>query len=245
MFDGGQVWRGPWRALGRDRRRGRCPRRCRGLERRQAGRIAPVRRSRSSGDRSLTKKRFARPSDRPANEHYREVVTPARLILRHAAIETERGKVRANGFLMDMNVVFQEFVTHALREKTRSLGTQLPVRQSASAHPPRRGLPRTAQTGPLLVGRPRLHLVGDAKYKRVKYERVPNADLYQLLAYATALDLPGGLLIYAEGETENITHRVATVDLSGTIADLQAEIDRLARCARNLRDETRAARRAA
>ena len=29
---------------------------------------------------------------------------------------------------------------------------------------------------------------------------VPNADLYQLLAYATALDLPGGLLIYAKGE---------------------------------------------
>ena len=39
--------------------------------------------------------------------------------------------------------------------------------------------------------------VGDAKYKRTKDERVPNADLYQMLAYATALDLPGGLLVYA------------------------------------------------
>ena len=28
----------------------------------------------------------------------------------------ERGDMRANGFLMDMNVVFQEFVTVALRE---------------------------------------------------------------------------------------------------------------------------------
>ena len=49
------------------------------------------------------------------NEHYREVVTLARLILRHTSIETGRGKVRANGFLMDMNVVFQDFVTRALQ----------------------------------------------------------------------------------------------------------------------------------
>lgn len=35
------------------------------------------------------------------NEHYREVVILSRLILRHTAIETARGAVRANGFLMD------------------------------------------------------------------------------------------------------------------------------------------------
>ena len=50
------------------------------------------------------------------NEHYRSVVALARLILRHGAFESGRGDVRAQGFLMDMNVVFQEFVTVALRE---------------------------------------------------------------------------------------------------------------------------------
>lgn len=54
------------------------------------------------------------------NEHYRELVALARLILRHATIETGRGAVRAPGFLMDMNRVFQEFVTRALREALRS-----------------------------------------------------------------------------------------------------------------------------
>ena len=47
--------------------------------------------------------------------------------------------------------------------------------------------------------------VGDAKYKRVEDRRVPNADLYQLLAYTIALDLPGGLLIYAHGEAEEVS----------------------------------------
>ena len=34
----------------------------------------------------------------------------------HSAFEAGRGLVRASGFLMDMNVVFQEFVTVAMRD---------------------------------------------------------------------------------------------------------------------------------
>ena len=50
------------------------------------------------------------------NEHYRGVVGLARLVLRHSAFESGRGYVRASGFLMNMNDLFQEFVTVALRE---------------------------------------------------------------------------------------------------------------------------------
>ena len=38
---------------------------------------------------------------------------------------------------------------------------------------------------------PTCTFVGDAKYKNITGERVPNADLYQLLAYATALEPAG------------------------------------------------------
>ena len=73
---------------------------------------------------------------------------------------------------------------------------------------------------------------------------MPNADLYQLLAYTTALDLPGGLLIYAQGEAKDVVHRVrhagkqleiATLDLSGSVDSLQAEIGKLAERVRSLR----------
>ena len=50
------------------------------------------------------------------NEHYRGVVGLARLVLRHSEFESGRGHVRASGFLMNMNDLFQEFVTVALRE---------------------------------------------------------------------------------------------------------------------------------
>ena len=48
----------------------------------------------------------------------------------------------------------------------------------------------------------------DAKYKQEKFHRYPNADLYQLLAYCTALDLPHGHLVYAKGNTEAARHTV-------------------------------------
>ena len=53
------------------------------------------------------------------NEHYRVVVGLSRLILQHSMFESSRGSVRAVGFIMDMNVLFQEFVTVALREVLR------------------------------------------------------------------------------------------------------------------------------
>ena len=188
------------------------------------------------------------------NEHYREVVTLARLILRHTSIETGRGRVRANGFLMDMNVVFQEFVTRALREelglseRTFRSDSRLPSIHLDTADRIRLKPDLSWWYGPTCT------FVGDAKYKRVKHAHVPNADLYQLLAYTTALDLPGGLLVYAEGEVNDVVHRVrhagkqlemATLDLSGSIDNLRAEIGRLAERVRALHRDALGHRQAA
>ena len=178
------------------------------------------------------------------NEHYREVVELSRLILRHTSIETRRGSVRATGFLVDMNVVFQEFVTRGLR---RELGL------SERTFPSDKRIPKIwLDEGDSVRLKPDLTwwdghectFVGDAKYKKVKDDRVPNADLYQLLAYTTALSLPGGLLIYAKGEDAEVVHcvrhagkrlEVAALDLSGSIDELHARIGELANRVRALR----------
>lgn len=180
------------------------------------------------------------------NEHYREVVELSRLILRHTSIETRRGSVRATGFLVDMNVVFQEFVTRALR---RELGL------SERTFPSDKRIPEIwLDEGDSVRLKPDLTwwdgrectFVGDAKYKKVKDDRVPNADLYQLLAYATALNLPGGLLVYAKGEDAEVVHcvrhagkrlEVSALDLSGSIDDIHARIGDLASRVRELRRE--------
>ncbi|MXY92130.1 MAG: hypothetical protein F4047_02255 [Caldilineaceae bacterium SB0670_bin_27] len=177
------------------------------------------------------------------NEHYREVVGLARLILLHSEFESFRGDVRASGFLIDMNILFQEFVVQSLRETLGVSGNTL----------------RSEETVPLdeekmVHLRPDLSwwengdckFVGDAKYKNITDRSVPNADLYQLLAYATALDLPGGLLIYAKGEASLGSYKVrhtdkwleiVEVDLSKPLDTILVRIQRIGRRIEELRDE--------
>ncbi len=79
----------------------------------------------------------------------------------------------------------------------------------------------------------RCTFVGDVKYKRIEFEGYKNADLYQLLAYCIATDLPEGLLIYAAGEGEPFRHEVVnlgrtlevvTLDLTATPASLLDQV---------------------
>ena len=172
------------------------------------------------------------------NEHYRGAATLARLVLRHGAFEAGRGRIRASGFLMDMNRVFQEFVTVALREclelSENRFRSDDRLTGEYRVHLDEAGLVRLKPDLSWWDGQ-FCTFVGDAKYKRTRDERVPSADLYQMLAYATALDLPGGLLVYAEGDAEGgpstLDHRirhagkhfhVVTLDLDEPIARLRA-----------------------
>jgi 5-methylcytosine-specific restriction enzyme subunit McrC len=48
----------------------------------------------------------------------------------------------------------------------------------------------------------------EVKYKSESPAGYPNADLYQVLAYCTALQLTVGHLVYAEGEVRSANHRI-------------------------------------
>ena len=181
-----------------------------------------------------------RPKDVPEvkfdrlNEHYRSVVALARLILRHGAFESGRGDVRAQGFLMDMNVVFQEFLTVALREALGVSENAFKESEIPSLDVPAADKKGKISLWPDLVWRvgSACVFVGDAKYKRIKDERIPNADLYQMLAYVMASGLPGGMLIYAkeEGEADGTIYRVRNSgeelkELHVVALDLEGDLD--------------------
>ena len=193
-----------------------------------------------------------RPTDVPEirfdrlNEHYRGVVGLARVVLRHSAFEVGRGDVRASGFLVNMNSLFQEFVTVALRE-TLGVSAQT-LRSDKGIRDITLDETGTVRLRPDLSwwDGPTCTFVGDAKYKNLTNARVPNADLYQLLAYATALDLPGGLLVYAQGEADAASYRVrhagkrldvVALDLSGTLEDVLGRVGYVAERVLALRNE--------
>jgi 5-methylcytosine-specific restriction enzyme subunit McrC len=176
----------------------------------------------------------------------------ARLILRTAAFELRHGPVQGSAFLVDLNRVFEDFVVVALRD---ALGvTEVAFPQGAA------GKGMTLDRGGAITLKPDLSwwegrrclFVGDVKYKRAGSAGGQQADLYQILAYAVAADLPGGLLVYAAGEGEPARHdvrhagkclEVVSVDLDRPPPALLDEVRAISGRIRTLRNE--AARRSA
>ncbi len=177
------------------------------------------------------------------NRRYRPAVDVARLILDNSTLNLTSGSTTAMSVLFNMATVFENFVVVALREALGAAPRAFP--QGASGRRLRLDEEGDIPLEPDLSWwqGDRCIFVGDCKYKRAKVEGVPNADLYQLLAYTTALDLPDGLLIYAAGESPAGTHTVShagkrlhvmTLDLAGEPSEVLSEMERLADRVREL-----------
>ena len=69
--------------------------------------------------------------------------------------------------------------------------------------------------------------VGDAKYKRLAPAGFEHADVYQMLAYCTAVGLPSGLLVYAAGESEAGSYKIrnAGKTIEVTSIDLECSLE--------------------
>ena len=127
------------------------------------------------------------------NEHYRPALRLARLVLANLTLQDVVGETQASSFMLDMNELFERFVTERLR---RALRGRLDVK---GQHQDRLDEKRYVTIRPDLLfsanGTP--SFVADIKYKLTDDTATGrNADYYQLLAYTTALDLPEGVLIY-------------------------------------------------
>jgi 5-methylcytosine-specific restriction enzyme subunit McrC len=139
------------------------------------------------------------------NERYRPAVGLARLIITTVGLQARSGRQDASAFLVNMNAVFEQFIRTALREQLRLDTRAFPA--GATGRDVRLDVEGHVRLEPDLSWwvHDRCVFVGDCKYKRT-VGAIPNADVYQLLAYLTALDLSEGLLVYAAGQ--NVPHDV-------------------------------------
>lgn len=169
------------------------------------------------------------------NAHYGPALRLAGLILSNLSLADAHGGVSATTFMVDMNDLFQRFVTERLRRELR--GTLTVLTEPANYFDEQRSI----IVKPDLVFKKgnRTVYVGDIKYKVAKGARASSSDYYQMLAYTTALELDGGILIYCrdldDGNARLATVRhsrkqlvVKTVDLSGRMEEVEAEIRGLA-----------------
>jgi 5-methylcytosine-specific restriction enzyme subunit McrC len=168
------------------------------------------------------------------NGRYQPALRLAEIILAGDSFEHRMGDLTLTGFTFDMWRVYEDFVCRALREAFAVHGGRIALQDRWHL-----------DDNEAILMKPDLvwyvggtaTAVADAKYKAEKPEGFPDADLYQLLAYCTALGLPVGHLIYAKGEGEPRRYRIPganveihchTLDLQQTPQELIGQLRRLA-----------------
>ena len=155
------------------------------------------------------------------NQHYKPALRLARLVLENLTLQDTIGDVTASSFMLDMNQLFERFVTERLR---RALRGRLDVKGQHRTHLDEE---RSVRIKPDLVFGPvrSPSFVADIKYKLTDDSAGgPNADLYQLLAYTTALDLPEGMLIYCLDVDDPDSKPGATSQREANSADMVAQV---------------------
>lgn len=170
------------------------------------------------------------------NEAYRQLHYLCALFLEGRSLSEDIGDVESRTFLIDMNQLFESFVTEVL---TSRLGGGLTVRaQSSTPLDVSRSV--TVRPDLVLISGSSAALVADCKYKQLDSQVSSQADIYQLLAYCHALRCDNACLIYPRsGQMGELNWEIQVVhdgprlsaialDLSVPASQLNAECDKLA-----------------
>jgi 5-methylcytosine-specific restriction enzyme subunit McrC len=161
------------------------------------------------------------------NERYQPALRLADVILAGHGVEASAGALRAIGFLFDMNKIFEDYLTAALTTRLQERGGTV-RRQHRLWLDHTRKIPMqpdvTWWQGSKCVA------VIDAKYKAPASRKPPTQDLYQLVAYCTALGVQSGHLVYAAGSgpPQTLTVRNTGIKLTIHTLDLGQPKDTLA-----------------
>lgn len=133
------------------------------------------------------------------NEDYELMHDLCRLFLDRASISEKRGRVRFRGFLLDMNELFEKFVTQAFVSVSRVTGFNVQAQKSRYMSEFESDFSVAIRPDVTVHYRGDVVSIIDAKYKRT-LGTFENHDFYQMLAYGTSLNCPRTYLFYPTTE---------------------------------------------
>ncbi|WP_410562516.1 McrC family protein [Amycolatopsis sp. cmx-4-61] len=165
------------------------------------------------------------------NERYHTVLELAEVILQTRSPEHSPGALGVNGFMFNLETIFEDFVTTSI---ATALGSRVEGWPSAPYYSHLdKGNEVTIKLDMVWNHRDRPVAAVDAKYKGKRN----NDNLFQMLAYCTALGLRQGHLVYARGTAPLRTYQVKqggvelfvhAIDLTAPRGALLDSIDRIA-----------------
>lgn len=168
---------------------------------------------------------------------YGPLLDLCRLLAESLALGDAIGSTPAPNFLLDLEIVFERHVTRGIIEAFAPC-RRVAVQVTHTVNEPAANQPDITMRPDLTIGHDgRTALVVDAKWKRWMGS-VESADLYQVLAYGTALGAEGVVLVYPGKRWRCQEYRFTHTPLALTICTLQVRGTREA-CVRSVRRLTR------
>lgn len=160
------------------------------------------------------------------NDRYRPLIGLARLVLGNESLEYLDGASSASGYLLNVAAVFEDFVAAGVSRYASAHGGEV-----ISQHVSDLDLVGRVTIKPDLIWccGGRVRAVFDAKYKIIKNDAFPNADVYQMLAYCIRHNVSEGHLIYAEGEAIPQEIAVQAAGLDGAVVRIHGHAVDLSR----------------
>ncbi|MEV6238631.1 restriction endonuclease [Lentzea sp. NPDC051838] len=156
------------------------------------------------------------------NARYQPALRIAELVLNTLSFEVGEDGLSIATFVVNMEKVFEDFVTTALTEAW-STSPGYTRGQYAAKLDTGGAISTRIDVVHLVDGRPRF--VVDAKYKRPSPRgNYPNADLYQVLAYCTSLRVERGWLVYPSGTAGVRPRRVLNSPITITEYPLNLDV---------------------
>jgi 5-methylcytosine-specific restriction enzyme subunit McrC len=149
------------------------------------------------------------------NTRYAPALRLAELILADTAPNLRPGTAASvDGVIIDLETVFEAFLTTALHTAVQSLGLRCAPQE---IHHSLDAARRVRIRPDIAVYRgPHLLTLVDAKYKTTDGLGT-HPDLHQLTAYCTALGLAHGHLVYASGPDAPTAHRIGPAGTTVTV----------------------------
>lgn len=154
------------------------------------------------------------------SEHYRAVHQFCRLFLSGFSLSEGAGDSPFDGFLMDMNILFERFAAIKLNRHLPPIHWKLDLQVSSPLFD---DFGLTIRPDLLLKYRGTNTLVADTKYKKRTGDDSSSADYYQMVTYCTVLGLTDAILIYPRHNSD-IHQRLAVKRSPIRVSELSVDL---------------------
>ncbi|MBY6682315.1 hypothetical protein HQ312_14755 [Rhodococcus sp. BP-316] len=166
------------------------------------------------------------------NQHYRRSLHLAELILKSESFALRSGGAAASGFVIDMWMIFEDFVVEWLRGYFDPKQVSVSCQYSFVLDEERQFKPRAD----LYLSTSDIGVFVDAKYKGLGRGQPPMSDVYQMQSYCIAAKSTVAHLIYVGSESSSsytlnnsgVTVHRHSIDLSAESEVLDAQLKQIA-----------------